>query len=232
MTSGDAVFTCTPGTGDSPLSGKRVFILSWSVLISCLVNPRNVSSSPISSNLLSLILFLISSFLIASTTKAENFLLKSLEAVRTFEIGDNINEGGVLENLAELYIIKGEIERALEYYNLSSEIFYKFGYDDKNADLKFKVGKIFLEYMENNTEAINYFEEALNMYEIKGYIKEAAIVLNEIGDIYLNRGLKDLALKNYDNAKNHYKELHDENNVNLLNKKMKSITNNENSYLF
>ena len=166
-----------------------------------------------------------------NSPKAENLLLKSLEAVRIFEIGDNINEGEILENLAELYLTKGEIERAIEYYNLSSEIFYKFGYDYKNAELKFKVGKIFLEFIENNVEAINHFEEALNIYEDKGYVKEAAIVLHKMGDIYLNRGLKDLALKNFDNARTHYKELHDEYNVNLLDEKIKSITKNNNSYL-
>jgi len=166
-----------------------------------------------------------------NSTKTENFLLKSLEAVRIFEIGDNINEGEILENLAELNITKGEIERAIEYYNLSSEIFYKFGYDYKNADLKFKVGQIFLEFIENNVEAVYYFEEALNIYEDKGYIKEAAIVLNKMGDIYLNRGLKDLALKNFDNARTHYKELHDDYNVKLIEEKIKSITNNKN-YLF
>jgi len=167
-----------------------------------------------------------------NSTKAENLLHKSLEAVRIFEIGDNINEGEILENLAELYVIKGEIENALEYYNLSSEIFYKFGYDYKTADLNFKVGKIYLEFIENNVEAVNYFEEALNIYENKGYIKEAAIVLHKMGDIYLNRGLKDLALKYFDNARTHYKELHDEYNVNLIEEKIKSITNDNNNYLF
>ncbi|MFX1571603.1 MAG: tetratricopeptide repeat protein [Promethearchaeota archaeon] len=164
------------------------------------------------------------------STKAENFLLKSLEAVRIFEIGDNIYEGDILENLAEFYITKGEIERAIEYYNLSSEIFYRFGYDDKNANLKFKVGKLFLEFIENYTEALNYFEEALNIYEEKGYIQEAAIILNKIGDIYFNRGLNDLALKNFDNARIHYKELDDDYNVNLLDKKIKSIINSDNSF--
>ncbi|MFX1311204.1 MAG: tetratricopeptide repeat protein [Promethearchaeota archaeon] len=167
----------------------------------------------------------------SNSIKAENFLFKSLEAVRVFEIGDSINEGMILENLAELYITKGEIERALEYYSLSSEIFHKFGDDYKNAEIKYKIGKTLLEFLENNIEAINYFEEALNIYEHKGYIKEAAIVLDKIGDIYISRGLKELALKSLDNAIAHYKELNDDYNIKLIEQKIKSIINNNNNYI-
>ena len=164
--------------------------------------------------------------------QAENILLQSLEAVRIFEIGDNINEGEILENLGEIYLGKGEIEKAIEYYNLSSEIFYKFGHDYKNAELKFKIGKIFLEFMENNMEAINCFDEALKIYEDKGYIKEVAGILHKLGDIYLNKGVINVALENFDRARNHYKELHDEYSVNLIDEKIRSLADNSNNFPF
>ncbi|MFX1310127.1 MAG: tetratricopeptide repeat protein, partial [Promethearchaeota archaeon] len=83
-----------------------------------------------------------------NNTKAEDLFLQSLEAVRIFEIGDNIKEGMILENLAELYVSQGDIEKAIEYYDLSREIFYKFGDNNKNAELKFKIGNLYLEYEE------------------------------------------------------------------------------------
>ncbi len=160
-----------------------------------------------------------------NTAKAENLLLQSLEAVRIFEIGDNINEGEILENLAEIYVSKGDIERAIEYYNLSSEIFYKFGDANKNAELKFKIGKIYLEYEENQSKAMDVLEEALKIYEDLGYTKESAVLLHKLGDIYLHRGVIDIAIENFERARDYYKELHDDYSASLLDEKIRSLTN-------
>ena len=158
-------------------------------------------------------------------TKAENLFLQSLEAVRIFELRDNIKEGDILENLAELYISKGDIGRAIEYYDLSCEIFYKFGDSRKNAELKFKIGKIYLEFEEDTLKAINYIEEALNIYEDLEYTKECAIIYNKLGDIYLLKGMTDIAISNFESAKDNYQNVHDEYSVNLLDEKIKSLRN-------
>ena len=50
---------------------------------------------------------------------AESTFLKSLEAVRIFEIGENINQGDILECLAELYNTRGEKDKTIEYYILT-----------------------------------------------------------------------------------------------------------------
>lgn len=160
-----------------------------------------------------------------NSTKAENLFLQSLEAVRVFEIGDNIKEGEILENLAELYISKGDIERAIEYYELSCEIFYKFGDNSKNAELKFKIGKIYLEYEENISQAIKLFEDALDIYEDLGYTKECAVIFHNLGDIYLLKGMIDMAISNFEDARDHYQKIKDEYSANLLNEKIKSLKN-------
>ena len=138
---------------------------------------------------------------------------------------DNIKEGDILENLAELYISKGDIGRAIEYYDLSCEIFYKFGDSRKNAELKFKIGKIYLEFEEDTLKAINYIEEALNIYEDLEYTKECAIIYNKLGDIYLLKGMTDIAISNFESAKDNYQNVHDEYSVNLLDEKIKSLRN-------
>jgi len=161
-------------------------------------------------------------------TKAENLFLQSLEAVRIFEIGDNIKEGEILENLAELYISKGDIGRAIDFYGLACEIFYKFGDNRKNAELKFKMGEVYLEFEENTSKAIDYIEEALNIYEDLEYTKECAIIYHKLGDIYLLKGITDMAISNFESAKDYYQNIQDEYNMNLLDEKIKSLRNQNN----
>ncbi|MFX1328228.1 MAG: tetratricopeptide repeat protein [Promethearchaeota archaeon] len=164
-------------------------------------------------------------------TSAENLFLQSLESIRIFEIGDSIKEGEILENLAELYISKGDIERAIEFYELTSEIFYKFGDNNKNAELKFKLGKIYLEFEEDQLQAINLFEEALTIYEDLRSIKECALIFHKLGDIYLQRGMIDSAMLNFENARKNFQELQDDYNVKLLDEKIESLKYQNNNYM-
>ncbi|MFX0006427.1 MAG: tetratricopeptide repeat protein [Promethearchaeota archaeon] len=160
-----------------------------------------------------------------NNTKAEDLFLQSLEAVRAFEIGDNIKEGEILENLAELYLSNGEFKRAIEYYDLSREIFYKFGDNIKSAELKYKIGKIYLEYEEDTTYTINFFEEALEIYEESEYYKESAVILQKLGDIYVNKRMIETALSYFERARNFYQNIQDEYNLNLITEKIKSLEN-------
>jgi tetratricopeptide (TPR) repeat protein len=158
-----------------------------------------------------------------NNTKAEDLFLKSLEAVRIFEIGDNIKEGEILENLAELCISKGDIERAIEYFDLSREIFYKFGDNNKNAELKFKIGILYLEYEEDLSRAINFFEEALEIYEELEYFKESAIILHKLGDIYIQKRMIQMGVSYFERAREYYQNIKDDYNANLLSEKIRSL---------
>jgi len=128
--------------------------------------------------------------------EAEDYLMKSLEAVRTFEIQENIKEGIVLEAIAKFYSLKGDDKKAIEYFSYSKDIYQKFGDKLKIAEMKYQVAQIFKEYMQNDEKAITYYEEALEIYENLNKSKIAADIHDKLGDIYISRQKYDLALSN------------------------------------
>ncbi|MHA1932786.1 MAG: tetratricopeptide repeat protein [Promethearchaeota archaeon] len=157
--------------------------------------------------------------------KAENCLIKSLNAIRIFSINDNIYEGDVLECLAEIYSIRENNDKAIEYYNLAIDIYYKYGDNRKCAEIKFKIGSIFLDSSSDKLNSVKYFEESLDIYEDLHYIKEAAEILLKLGDLYISRGIADIALLNLERARDYYKELQDEHRSSLIEEKIKLINN-------
>ena len=162
--------------------------------------------------------------------KAENYLLKSLEAIRIFEVGESVKEGIILEELANLYRNKAEFQKSIDYYDLSIEIYYKFGDDYKKAELKAKVGKIYFEDLGNTSEAISSLEEALDNFEELNYIKESAEVLHKLGDIYIQDGAIASAISNFKRAKEYYEILQDEYNNSLVTEKINSLNNSETDF--
>ncbi|MFW9999865.1 MAG: tetratricopeptide repeat protein [Candidatus Hodarchaeota archaeon] len=159
-----------------------------------------------------------------NNTKAESLLFQSLEAIRIFELSDNIKEGEILETLAEVNISKGDIERAIDYYDLAREISFKFGDNAKNAEIKFKMGKIYLEFKEDTIKAINLLEDALEIYEDLESIKDCALILHKLGDIYLNKRMVEIAVSYFEKARNYYRIMRDKYSAELLNEKIKSLT--------
>jgi tetratricopeptide (TPR) repeat protein len=155
--------------------------------------------------------------------EAENCLVQSLNAIRIFSIGDNIHEGDVLETLAKLYSLKENYDKAIEYYNLSLEIYYKYGDNEKRAEIKFKIGSLILEFEKDKLESIKYFEESLGIYEDLHYIKGAADILLKLGDIYINMNQHEIALLNLERAKDYYRELQDENSSRIIEEKIRSL---------
>jgi tetratricopeptide (TPR) repeat protein len=161
--------------------------------------------------------------------EAESLLLKSLEAIRTFEIHENIKEGLVLENLAKLYAIKGEDQKSIEYFNISLEIYEKFGDKSKIAKIKFNIGKIYYDFLQDRSSSIQYLEEALEMYEDLNFTKQSAEITSLLGDIYQKNEKFELAASFYTRAKNYYNELQDEDNALVLEKKLEKLDQNDNS---
>jgi tetratricopeptide (TPR) repeat protein len=155
--------------------------------------------------------------------EAENYLLKSLEAIRTFEIGENIRQSGILEDLGKLFEIKGDYVRSIEYYSLSIEIYQKFGDNLKIAELKNEIAQIYMDFGDNESEALKNMEDSLNLYENLNYLKESADILYKLGNIHKNKGMFDLALSYYNRAKGYYEELSDETSIILLNKEINSL---------
>jgi len=158
--------------------------------------------------------------------EAERLLLKSLEAIRTFEIHENIKEGVVLETLAKLYTLKGEDQKAIEYFNISLEIYKKFGDKSKTAEIKFNIGKIYHDFIQDRIKSVQYLEEALEIYEDLNFTKRSAEITNFLGDIYQKSEKIDLAVSFYTRAKNYYNELHDDDNSLIIKKKLEKLDSN------
>lgn len=160
--------------------------------------------------------------------EAEDYLLKSLEAVRTFEVQENVKEGIVLETIAKFYSLKGEDKKAIDYFSYSKDIYKKFGDKLKSAEMQYQAAKIFQEYLQNDQKAIQLYEEALEIYENINKSKIAADIHNKLGDIYVSKQLYDLALINFESAKKLYAELEDEYNKAIIDGKINSLKDTEN----
>lgn len=155
--------------------------------------------------------------------EAEDYLLKSLEAIRTYEIKEHIKEGLILEDIAKLYAVKGEDDKAIEYFKYSSEIYLKFGDKLKLAEIKYQIAKIYQNYLQIESESIKFYEEALEIFENFNSSKNAADILTILGNIYAANEMDELALSYYDRATNYYRILHDDYNEKLIIEKIRSL---------
>jgi len=158
--------------------------------------------------------------------EAEDYFLKSLEAVRTFEVQENIKEGIVLEAIAKFYSLKGEDGKAIDYYSYSKDIYQKFGNKSKIAEMKYHVATIFQDYIQNEQKAILYYEEALEIFESVANAKMAAKILHKLGDIYVSKQMFEQALSNFERAKKFYADIEDEYNKNIVTEKVNSLKDN------
>ncbi|MHA2087883.1 MAG: tetratricopeptide repeat protein, partial [Promethearchaeota archaeon] len=157
--------------------------------------------------------------------EAENCLIKSLNAIRIFSMSDYIYEGDVLESLADMYTISENDDRAIEYYNLAFEIYYKYGDRKKCAEIKFIIGSIILNSDLDQFKSIEYFEDSLEIYKDLNYIKEAADILIKLGDLYITKQVPNIALLNLEEARDFYKELQDEDMQRLISEKINTLKN-------
>ena len=157
---------------------------------------------------------------------AEDYLLKSMEAVRTYEVDDSLIEGIILESLAELYEISGRNEKAIDYYKLAIQIFQKFGDDYKIADNKCNIAHIYFDILEDQKNGLIFLEEALELFEYLDLTKEKADTLHKIADIHVYNEDLTLALSYFKDALDLYQQIFDAVNTDLISEKIRSITDN------
>ena len=155
--------------------------------------------------------------------EAEDYLVKSLEAIRTLELKEHIKEGIVLEDLAKLHLLKGEDNKSIEYLNYAIEIYEKYGDKIKIAEIKRKLGKIYQKYMQNNIKSRDYYEQALEIFENSDYLKEAAEILNILGDLCVSGNDLENALNYFKQSKGYYQDLEDKYNSDIISEKIKSL---------
>lgn len=156
---------------------------------------------------------------------SENYFLRSLDAIRLFEDNESLDQAKIQKNLGKLYIDKGDYKNAIEQFNLSCKILHKFGEDFQEARYKFKMAQIYYDQVGNEYEAINLYEESLEIFEDINYTQKSAEILLKLGDIYNNRGNVDLAISNWSQAKEYYEILKDEYKATLITEKIRSLSN-------
>jgi len=154
---------------------------------------------------------------------SESFLQKSLESLRNFEMGDSINQGLVLEKLGCLFALKNENQRAIEYFEESIKIYHKFGKDLKVGSIKEQISQIIVDSNGDEFEAIRYLEDALGLFEKINYEKKVADISQKLGDMYINNEMIELAIENFEKARQIYTVLEDEYNISLITGKINSL---------
>ncbi|NVM43960.1 MAG: tetratricopeptide repeat protein [Candidatus Lokiarchaeota archaeon] len=159
--------------------------------------------------------------------EAEDYFLKSLEAVRTFEIQENIKEGIVLEAIAKFYSLKGEDGKAIDYYRYSNDIYQKFGDKSKIGEMKYHVATIFQDYIQDEQKAILYYEESLEIFESLNNAKMAAEILNKLGDLFVSKQMFERAIDYFERAKDFFAKLEDKYNKNIITEKINSLKDND-----
>ncbi len=118
-----------------------------------------------------------------------------LEAINIIE-KNNIINGNVYNNVAEIYFEQGEYEKAMPYHEKSLEIYtaqndkqgMAYSYNFK-GDLYFKDG--------NYKEAIGKYKQALKLYQSIDDIQGTAIQFNKLGLSYYKLGQLKTAQKYY-----------------------------------
>lgn len=105
----------------------------------------------------------------------------------------------------DIYIIRGEYDKALGYYQKSlADTEKKYGKDHfiTYIDLS-NIGKVYV-YMEKYDKALEYYQKALAQRlkePHKGkYPDDTAFIYDDIGDAYSNLGENEKALENYQKA--------------------------------
>ncbi|MBW1616577.1 MAG: tetratricopeptide repeat protein [Deltaproteobacteria bacterium] len=119
---------------------------------------------------------------------------------------DKEAEAVFLGNVGFIYANKGELDKALEYYEQALDITKEIGYKEGEANQLLNIGNIYANKGELD-KALEYYEQALDITKEIGYKEGEAINLGNIGNIYANKGELDKALEYYEQALNIDKEI-------------------------
>ncbi len=108
-------------------------------------------------------------------------------------------QGKSMSNLAYIFQLRGQVEKALLFYSKSSRIFKSLGNIDGIANNLNNVANIYEHQGDINT-ALNYYHKSLDLIKETDNSEGIAISLNNVGFIYLNQGNIAEALKYWSEA--------------------------------
>lgn len=131
---------------------------------------------------------------IAKDIAEKNLAKSSLKAAEKKAF--RITLADALNNIGYVYDIKGDIPRALEYYNKSLMIQEETGYQEGMVSSLNNIGYIYMNKGDSSL-ALEYYHRSLKIEEAMGYQEGMASSLNNIGIIYSDEGDFSLALEYY-----------------------------------
>ena len=120
--------------------------------------------------------------------------------------GPAVNPGGYSEEniddaysmlygtLGNLYNMKGDISKAMEYYSRAGEIFDKHGWNESNCILHYNIGETLLDEGDRNG-AEKYYAKAMHYAEMSGDSMMVATAMKGYGRLYLEKGRPWKALR-------------------------------------
>jgi CHAT domain-containing protein/Tfp pilus assembly protein PilF len=135
-----------------------------------------------------------------------DYLFTSLLGWR--KMADSIAEAKTLKQIAEIYTLLGENNKALEHLKQAKEVISKVEEPSVEADIAFNLGTIYF-YVGDNQNAIKILEKALGIYKAIQDLPGTAITLNLIAVVYSNLGDNQKALELLSEVVKFYKELKD-----------------------
>ncbi|MBL4657614.1 MAG: tetratricopeptide repeat protein, partial [Flavobacteriales bacterium] len=137
---------------------------------------------------------------LSDPTKAKEYGKQSLELAKNIEVrstkGWTFGIAKCLSNLGIVYEFEGNIQKAIEYYNQSIELYRELGNDEGVANNLNNLGAVSF-YQGDYNQAIDYWYRALKIQEELGNIHGVANCLNNLGHVYRRQGDTEKAIELY-----------------------------------
>ncbi len=131
------------------------------------------------------------------TSQLEN-LQKALDIYT--ELDNQAEVGKILNNFGVSFYYQGNYQKSAEHYFSALEVFEEKGMDKFNAMVLNNIGEVF-EKLKKPDQALDYYNKSYKIFNsMKGYEREKAYLLLNIGRVYFNKRDLSLALKCYQQA--------------------------------
>jgi len=113
---------------------------------------------------------------------------------------DKAWESAAMGNIGNVYQIKGDLDKALEYYGKSLKLDEALGRKEGIANQYGNIGNVY-QIKGDLDKALEYYEKALKLFKGIESILGTAQTLMLIGDVLIQKGDKERALEYYREAK-------------------------------